>query len=402
MLAGIYPAVYLSSFVPVKVLSMQSNSSRGHRLFRNALVVTQFVFSIVLIIGTFIVQRQQQFIKEQNLGFDKENLVYIKINGELRDKQESLRNALQQNSLTQNFTIVDGLPTNLLSGTIDVVWDGKDPGQQYLFSQLDADEHFIDVFDIKMRSGRGFSKEMNDEASAYLLNEKALELMEMNPDSAVGHSFALWQQEGNIVGVMEDFHFKPIQQPIEPLVLRYRQFGDFAVIRTQPQQLEASLKQLEEICTDMNPAYPIEYGFVDQDLENLYQSEKQLGKLINIFTFLAIFIACLGLYGLSAFLAEQRKKEIGVRKVVGATIFQLIYILSRDFTKPIWLAMLIAIPLAWYAGQQWLQNFAYHIDLKWPLFLFACLMSWGIALFTVSFESIKAALNNPIEALNKE
>lgn len=402
LIAGSYPAIYLSGFRPVKVLSMQRNPAGSHQIFRNALVVIQFVFSIILLIGTVTIHQQQKFIREQNLGFDKENLLYVALRGKLRNNQEAFRIALERNSLTENASFINQLPTNLMNATVGISWEGKNPEEQVLFAQLDADEHFIDIFKMQMRSGRSFSREFSTEDKRFIVNEKALQMMGFNEEEAIGKSFTLWDSPGTIVGVVKDFHFKPIQQPIEPMVIRYNDRGDFIVVRTQAGKTEATIEALQHVHQEFNPDYPFEYGFVDQDLGNLYQSEKRLGKLVNIFALLAIFISCLGLYGLSAFLAERRKKEISIRKVIGANVGQVVYLLVRDFTRPIWIAMIIALPLAFSIVNKWLENFAYHVEIKWWVLALSCLAAWLIALLTVSFETVRAAIAHPSKALQSE
>ena len=230
---------------------------------------------------------------------------------------------------------------------------------------MGGDENMISVFDMQMVSGRAFEMVQDHEKHRYILNEKAVEIMDRRPEEVVGETFNLWGNVGSVVGVVQDFHFKPIVQPIEPLVIRYREDGEFAVVRAKTGTTGAAIKVLESINNELNPNYPFEYGFIDQDLDNLYQSEARLSTIVNIFAIIAILISCMGLYGLSAFLAEQRKKEVGVRKVVGASVFQLGYLLSRDFTRPIWIAMVIALPLAYLFLSKWLEHFAYHMDLSW-------------------------------------
>jgi predicted lysophospholipase L1 biosynthesis ABC-type transport system permease subunit len=402
LIAGSYPALYLSGFQPVKVLSMQRSPAGSHQLFRNALVVTQFVFSIILLIGTVTIHQQQKFIREQNLGFDKENLLYVALRGKLRSNQEAFRAALERNSLTEKASFIDELPTNLMGATVGISWEGKNPEEQVLFAQMDADEHFIDIFKMQMRSGRSFSKEFSTEDKRYIVNEKALQMMGFGEEEAVGKSFTLWDSPGTIVGVVKDFHFKPIQQPIDPMVIRYNDRGAFIVVRTQAGKTDATIEALQHLHQEFNPDYPLEYGFLNQDLNNLYQSEKRLGKLVNIFALLAIFISCLGLYGLSAFLAERRKKEISIRKVIGASVGQVVYLLVRDFTRPIWIAMIIALPLAFSIVNKWLENFAYHVEIKWWVLTLSCLSAWLIAMFTVSFETVRAAIAHPSKALQSE
>ncbi len=399
LVSGSYPALYLSGFTPIRVLNLQRTSRSGSQWFRNSLVTTQFVFSIVLIIATLAVRQQQQFIKNQNLGFDKENLVYVNLDGKFLENKESLKNALSRNSLTENYSIIGDLPTDLLSGTINVEWKGKNPDGQVVFAVMQVDEGFVEVFDMQMASGRNFSKDFGSDERSYLVNETALKIMNMEAASAIGQNFSLWGDKGTIAGVVKDFHFKPIKEPIEPLVLRYSESGAVAVVRTQPGQTENTIKELETLNAQLNPSFPFEYGFVDQDLDNLYQSEKRLSRLVNIFAILAIFISCLGLYGLSTFFAEQRKKEIGVRKVVGASIAQLNFLLSKDFTKPIWIAMFVAVPLAYFYVNKWLDTFAYHINLELWILLLSCVVAWLIAIVSISFVTIRAASANPAIAL---
>jgi ABC-type antimicrobial peptide transport system permease subunit len=355
-----------------------------------------------LIIGTVVVHQQQRFIRNQNLGFDKENLLYVALRGKLGQNQDALRSALERNTNTEKYTFVGELPANLLGATINITWDGKNPEEQVLFAQMDVDDQFVDLFNMKMIAGRKFSKDFKTEGKSYIVNEKALEIMGFTANQAIGKSFTLWDGPGTIVGVVNDFHFKPIQQPIDPIVLRYNERGNYVMIRTRGDKTEETISALEHINRDLNPDYPFEYGFLDQDLDQLYQSEKRLGQLVNIFAVLAIFISCLGLYGLSAYLAERRKKEIGVRKVVGASIFHVVYLLTRDFTKPVWLAIIIAMPLTFIIVSKWLENFAYHVNLQWWVFILSCLVAWIIALLTVSFETIKAAIAPPSEALQSE
>jgi predicted permease len=401
-LAGSYPALFLSSFMPVTVLKGNLKAGASSSIFRNSMVVLQFSVSIILLVGTAAVYKQLKFIQSRSLGYDKENLIYVSMTGDLWKNYETLRSSLAQEPLTKNFTVVQDLPTNVVNGTVSVEWEGKDKDFQPLFCNMAIDGNFLDVFKVTLLDGRGFFKDTKTDTSNYMVNESALRTMGMKVENAVGQPFTMWGRKGTIVGVVKDFNFKPIQQPIEPLILRLDTWGGHVVVKTAPGETENTIKALERICQTLNPEYPFSYKFIDQDLDNMYRAEQRLGGLFNIFAVLAIFISCLGLYGLSAFLAERRTKELGVRKVLGASLGHLVYLLLSTFTKPVLIAMLVAAPVGWYAMSRWLEGFAFHITLDWTIFAFAFVVALFIAWITVSYESIKAALTNPAKSLKDE
>lgn len=402
LLAGSYPALYLSGFLPAKVLKGSFNGGGSGSLFRNTMVVIQFAVSISLIVGTAVVYRQLKFIQQMNLGYDKENLVYVQMFGDLWSKYDAFRANLGNNPYTANYSFISEIPTTNNGATISVEWAGKDPNSQPLFYNTAVDENFEEVFKVTFLDGHGYTENAKGDSAYTIVNETALKTMNMPLESAVGTRIKIWGRERTIIGVVKDFNFKPVQEPIGPMFLNRDTWGGYAMIRTKPGETENTVKALEQIWKEMNPNYPFEYHFLDDSIAEMYKAEQRLSSLFNVFAILAIVISCLGLYGLSAYLAERRTRELGIRKVLGATAFQLVYLLSATFTRPIIIATLIAVPLAWYGMSQWLNGFAYHVDIEWTVFVVAFLSALIIAWLTVSFESIKAASTNPVNSLRSE
>jgi putative ABC transport system permease protein len=403
LVAGSYPALFMSRFDTVSVLKGNYKSSKGNIYFRNSLVVIQFGISMVLLIGTTVVYYQLQYIQNKNLGFDKENLIYVPLTGNLLNRQVSLKDELERSHLTEEYTVTDALPSNLASGTSSIQWSGKNPASNPIVSNISIDTRFVNVFKMNIISGRGFSQSFIADSANYVVNEELIHLMNLDSAEAIGKSITLWDKKGEIIGVVKNFHFKSLQQPIEPLILPHlNRPGAYAIIKAQPGLIKATIDKLEDICKKINPEYPFTFDFLDQDLARLYQNERRMSSILKIFAVLAILVSCLGLYGLSAFTTEQSRKEVGIRKILGASPLNIVYILSRKFMALLFVSILISVPISWMIMDSWLQSFSYHISIALSILFMACLVCMVVAGITISHESIKAALANPVKSLRNE
>jgi len=408
LLSGSYPAFFLSSFRPIQVFkSRVVRAGIKSRLFRNGLVVFQFVVSITLIIGTVVVYRQLHFIQKKDLGFDKSHLLYIPLKGDMRSKSDQLAAELSSHPHLHNYTIVSDLPVDVRMGTIGVRWKTITDNHQ-MFSVMGVDEHFLSVFRVRLVAGRSFSSDFKEDTLNYVVNQAALKVMGMDAASAVGQPLTVWGNKGTIVGVVKDFNIQPMQSAVNPLILRYNPgagkewLRGYAVVNAAPATVPQTVGELKTIYSRLNPVYDFEYGFVDQQLEKLYLSQQRMGLLFNAFALLAIFISCLGLAGLAAFTAEQRTKEIGIRKVLGATVGGVVAMLSKGFVRLVLISTVIAFPIAYYCMQRWLQDFAYRTPLSGWIFAGVGGLALIIALLTVSIHAVRAAVANPVKSLRTE
>ena len=401
LVSGSYPAFFLSSFNPIGVLKGTYKFSSGAVWFRKGLVVFQFVLSTVLIIGTIVISRQVDYAQTKNLGYDRENLIYVQLEGELADKFDLFKELASKKAGIQSISRITQAPTQISNGTGGVEWEGKDPAVKPMFTQAGVGYDFLKTMKIELQSGRDFSKDFATDSVAYIINEAAL--AKIGYTDPLGKPLSFWERPGKIIGIVKNFHFNSLHEPIAPLILRFeKNIWGAALIRTQPGKTKQALSSLEGVCKQLNPKFPFTYQFSDEEYQKLYMSEQVISKLAKSFAFLAIFISCLGLLGLAMFTAEQRTKEIGIRKVLGASITSVFTLLSREFIFLVSIAFMIASPLAWWLMNNWLQDFAYRIDVSWWIFLVAGLLALVIALITVSFQAIKAALANPVKSLRTE
>jgi predicted permease len=403
LVSGSYPALFLSALQPIRILKGVLRFGAGASRFRRVLVVFQFVLSIFLIIGMLVVARQMHYIQTKNLGLDRENIVYVPIEGELDEpkRMETFRQELLRRPSIASATVTMSLPQNIQSSSSDLNWPGRDPKKDNNASAMAIGYDFVKTMGIKLVDGRDFSKDRVTDTSAYLINESAARMMGMK--DPVGREITFWHGKGPIVGVMKDFHLQSLHQPITPLVLTLQPGNtSYLLVRTQAGETPRALADLELLTKQFNPNYPFGYHFADEEYDRMYRSEQQVSLLINYFGVLAIVISCLGLFGLAAFTAQQRTKEIGIRKVLGASVVSIVSLLSKDFLKLVLIALVLAVPVAGWALHKWLDSFQYSIRLDWWIYAVAGALAAGIALLTISFQSLKAALANPVRSLRSE
>lgn len=403
-LAGSYPAIFMSAFSPIQALKGKLKLGKGGSLFRQSLVVLQFSISVLLIIGTLVIVKQMQFIKSKSLGYDKEQVVTVNIdNMDIYKNRVQFKNELQNSGLVKSVSLMSGEP----GGFYDVLGFEAE-GQHEIFKSRTefADFEYVKTLGLKIIAGRDFSPQFaTDSTSSVLINRTAARELGFTPQQAIGKWIRNTLQDDKrkyIIGVIEDFNFLSLKENMDALIIAPNDDRRVIVIKLKPGNLANQLTAIKDVYNRVAPLYPFEYSFLDQQFDTTYKSDIRQQTMLSIFSGLAIFIACLGLFGLASFTAAKRTKEIGVRKVLGSSVQSILVLVSKDLLKPVLLATVLAMPIGYYCMNVWLQSFAYKTPLHWWIFALAALATFLIALFTISFQSLKAALMNPIKSLRTE
>jgi len=397
--SSIYPALLLSSFKPISALKGKISLGIGNALFRKALVVTQFIFSIGLIIGTLIINNQLKYIREKDPGYDRSQVFSFGMRDMQKNYQGIRAELLEQpgikavTSAQDNIVSIDG-------NTGDTDWDGKAPNQSFLIHPMSIDREYFKFFKLKLADGDSFLGVAADSAH-YILNETAVR--EIGMKNPVGKRFKLHDRDGIIVGVVKDFNFASLKQKIEPFIFYYRPGNNWRMfVKTSGKDAPRALEAVRNVWKKYNSAFPFDYSFLDDDYDHMYKSDQRSGKLFSAFAGIAIFISCLGLFGLATYTSQVKIKEIGIRKVLGASVTNITTMLSKDFMALIVISLVIASPVAWFLMGKWLQDYAYRVNIEWWVFALAGLATIVIASMTISYQAIKAALMNPVKTLRSE
>lgn len=402
LVAGIYPAFILSSFKPIIDLKNKKGSGSGVG-FRKGLVVFQFTVSIVLIVCSYFVFSQLNFMQKKDLGFDKEQLINVGLGGGLSQKALLFKQELQRSSSIKGSAATTISMVNVDNSSY-LEWDGMQEADKFLVTQANIDPDFISTLGLSLVSGQNFTTQFSNDTATYIVNEATARQMGYTEQSILGKEVKFWGNKGKIIGVVKDFHFKPMTAGIEPFIFRYQPQDRYfrILVKSHPARTADAVKAIQLAYAKFEPSSPLHLNFVDEAVQQQYSKEKYIANIILAFTLLTICIGCLGLFGLTVYSIEQRVKEIGIRKVLGASLSTILGLLLNDQVRLIIMAAFVAVPIAWLITSRWLNNYVYRIDMEWWVFALASLAVTAIAVATVSYHAVRSARANPVASLRSE